>query len=315
MNIRKMNIGSLVLYGAFVAAIGSAPTAAGQPVASEDEVREIVRDYILSNPEVIAQALEILDERRRLEEAERARLAIRQNEDALLRDPMSPVSGNPDGAVTVVEFFDYRCGYCKRAAPMMEELLAGNEVRIVWKEFPILGPASLIAARAALAARRQNSYLPMHVALMQAEDLDEDAVMRIAQGLGLDMGAPGAGHERSGDRRAPARDAHTRPKPRYSRDSCFRRRRGAGSRRDIPGRHAGDHPGLVTVSPTTGVFLRLLLRRHRGSAGHGRPMNRSVHAATRKVGSAPAPGVGGRSPGAALRLRRPVSGSRAWSCG
>jgi protein-disulfide isomerase len=99
------------------------------------------------------------------------------------------VAGNPDGAVTVVEFFDYRCPYCKAVArDMIETLEAEGDVRIVFKEFPILGPDSQTAAKAALAADRQGKYLPFHQALMDHKGtLDRDAILDIAEELGLDL--------------------------------------------------------------------------------------------------------------------------------
>ena len=101
--------------------------------------------------------------------------------------PLSPVSGNVEGDVTVVEFFDYQCGYCKRALPTMEALLETDpDVRVVWKEFPILGPVSDFAARAAMASARQDLYLPFHLALMREPKLTEGKVLEIASKTGLD---------------------------------------------------------------------------------------------------------------------------------
>ena len=102
---------------------------------------------------------------------------------------MTPVSGDPGGDVTLVEFFDYQCGYCKRALAPMKELLASDgKLRVVWKEFPILGPASRFAARAATAAARQGRYLDFHLAVMGAPGkLTESSVMGIAERLGIDV--------------------------------------------------------------------------------------------------------------------------------
>jgi protein-disulfide isomerase len=99
------------------------------------------------------------------------------------------VLGNRNGDVTVVEFFDYRCPYCKRAAPVLDEVIkADGRVRRVMKEFPILGPDSVIASRAALAARAQGKYEELHRALIGARgQLDESAVMAAAKGVGLDL--------------------------------------------------------------------------------------------------------------------------------
>jgi protein-disulfide isomerase len=106
---------------------------------------------------------------------------------ALERDPNSPVGGNPLGDVTVVEFFDYQCAYCKRVAPDVERLVQGDSnVRVVYKEWPILGPASVFAARAALAAREQDRYVEFHERVMSLDKVTEAGVMAIVRDLGMD---------------------------------------------------------------------------------------------------------------------------------
>ena len=152
-------------------------------------IEGIVRDYLLNNPEIVDRALRLLQEKRQAEARLRAEAAIRENGEALRAHPMSPVSGNAEGDVTVVEFFDYQCGFCKRALPTMEALLETDaNVRVVWKEFPILGPVSVFAARASMAAARQGRYLPFHLALMKEPELTEDKVLEIADRTGLGMG-------------------------------------------------------------------------------------------------------------------------------
>ena len=151
-------------------------------------IEAVVHDYLLRNPEVVGDALRLLQEKRQEEERKRAEAAIGKNGEALRSHPMSPVSGNAGGDVTVVEFFDYQCGYCKRALPVMEDLLqTDTNVRVVWKEFPILGPVSVFAARASMAAARQGRYLPFHLALMREAKLTEQKVLEIAGRTGLDM--------------------------------------------------------------------------------------------------------------------------------
>ena len=116
------------------------------------------RGYLIEHPEVIEEAMGVLRERRELERRAPARAAIAQNGEALLAHPMSPVSGDAHGDVTVVEFFDYQCPYCKRAlGPVTERLAADERVRVVWKEFPILGPVSYFAARAATQVPARNA--------------------------------------------------------------------------------------------------------------------------------------------------------------
>ncbi len=151
------------------------------------EMGEIIRDYLLKNPEVIEEAIRLLRAKRQEEERRHAEAAIARNGEALRAHPLSPVSGNAGGDVTVVEFFDYRCGFCKRALPAMTALLEQDpNVRVVWKEFPILGPVSDFAARAAMAADRQGRYYPFHLALMKEPELTERKVLEIAHKTGLD---------------------------------------------------------------------------------------------------------------------------------
>ncbi|MCY4479496.1 MAG: DsbA family protein, partial [Rhodospirillales bacterium] len=135
------------------------------------------------------QAMIALNAKRGEEKRARERAALVENRTALTEHPLSPVSGNPDGEVTLVEFFDYQCGYCKRSlGPVMELLESEGGLRIVWKEFPILGPVSRFAARAAMAAHRQGLYLEYHVAMMGAAGkLSEERAMEIAGRVGLDV--------------------------------------------------------------------------------------------------------------------------------
>jgi protein-disulfide isomerase len=165
---------------------------AARPMSSQaaelDEFEQRVREYLLKNPEVIMEALQILQQRQRAAEAENLKRTIAERGEEILHDPAAPVGGNPAGEVTLVEFFDYNCPYCRRVAPTVAELeQADPDLRLVYKEFPILGPGSQFAARAALASQRQGKYVPFHNALMQAtEQVTEEAVMATARKVGLD---------------------------------------------------------------------------------------------------------------------------------
>jgi protein-disulfide isomerase len=114
---------------------------------------------------------------------------IKSRAEELVNDPTSPVGGNPDGDVTLVEFFDYNCPYCRRVAPVMAAAEAADgKLRIVYKEFPILGENSVFAALAALAAHRQGKYLPFHKALMTAKvGATPSSVLALAEKVGLDV--------------------------------------------------------------------------------------------------------------------------------
>ena len=147
----------------------------------------VVRDYLLKNPAVIREAMQVLQAREEAEKQAAASLAMKQYRSELLQNANSPVGGNPKGDITIVEFFDYNCGYCKRVVPTVAAVLRNDpNVRVVYKEFAILGPQSVVAARAALAAKRQGKYHAFHVALMSAERADENSVAATAHALGLD---------------------------------------------------------------------------------------------------------------------------------
>lgn len=160
-----------------------------QAPADQAEFEARVRAYLIAHPEVIVEALQELERRQQAATDVKQKQAILDHRDALIASPDDPVAGNPAGAVTVVEFFDYRCPYCKAVAhDMIDTLEDEGDVRIVFKEFPILGPESEQAAKAALAARLQGKYLPFHRALMAHKgQLDEAALFRVAEEVGLDV--------------------------------------------------------------------------------------------------------------------------------
>lgn len=155
----------------------------------EEEFERRVHAYLLENPDVIIESLQGWEVRLAAAEQTEALAAVAKWADALFRDATSPVGGNPEGDVTLVEFFDYNCPYCRQVAPTMIEAEAADaQLRIVYKEFPILGPNSVLAAAAALAAHRQDRYVAFHQALMQVSGtVDEEAVMAVATKLGLDL--------------------------------------------------------------------------------------------------------------------------------
>lgn len=180
---------SLLIVALF--ACGNAPAAmAGNTsaAAQRDETEKIIHEYLVEHPEVIREAMRALQQREAAAEAETQKQALKSHHDELFADPQSPVLGNPDGDVTVVEFFDYRCGYCKHVEPSVEALLTNDKkVRLVLKEFPILGPDSVLATRAALAANKMGRYKEFHTALMAAGRVDETAIDALAARLGFDM--------------------------------------------------------------------------------------------------------------------------------
>lgn len=159
------------------------------PPPVQPALDQAIEQYIRSHPEVIVQALQSLELKRQEEERIRLTQAIATNQKELLEDPASPVSGNVvDGGVTVIEFFDYRCGYCKRVAGTVTQLQKDEPgVRVVYKNFPILGDASVFAARAALAAQEQGKHQAFHEAMLATEnELTKEEVFVIAERVGLD---------------------------------------------------------------------------------------------------------------------------------
>lgn len=185
---------SLLVAPALAACLVALPAAAEPLTADQkDEVRSIVREYLMENPDVLVEALQAYQAKAEREQRERQQAALSDLKDKLESDPTSPVMGNPDGNVTVVEFMDYRCGYCKKVFPAMQELLRedGN-IRYVIKEFPILGPDSVTASRAALAVwnAAPEKYTAFHTALMEARGgLTEAKVLAIADDVGVDPDA------------------------------------------------------------------------------------------------------------------------------
>lgn len=155
------------------------------------QVEEVVREFLLKNPEILVEALEEYQRRRKAEGQAKARQALVDNREQILHDPASPVGGNPNGDVTLVEFFDYQCGYCKSVVDRVADTVAKDKnIRWVFKEFPILGPVSVYASRAALAAHRQDKdkYHELHLAMMRSRGkLTEKKVLRFAAEAGLDV--------------------------------------------------------------------------------------------------------------------------------
>lgn len=156
---------------------------------TDERIKELALEAILENPQIVMDAVAILREREAEAQAAKAAETLEKQRAELERDENAPVLGNPNGDVTVIEFFDYNCPYCRRAKPVIEALVAADDnVRIVFREFPILGDASVYAARAALAAREQGLYEEFHWGLMDLSGrVTEAAVERVAEQVGLDM--------------------------------------------------------------------------------------------------------------------------------
>ena len=156
--------------------------------ASRQALDQAIEQYIRAHPEVIEQSLQTLEAKREAETKARQKAALATRQNDLLHDPSSPVSGNPKGDITLVEFYDYRCGFCKRAAGAVTQLQKDDpRVRVIYKDFPILGEASELAAKAALASKAQGKHQTFHEALLASKnEMTKDEVLRIATEIGLD---------------------------------------------------------------------------------------------------------------------------------
>jgi len=186
-------VGGLIATGGLLAAQWTAPgrIAAQAPAETGEKaaIGRIVRDYILANPEVLVEAMQELEKKRATQSDSVDQRAIKTYEAELLRDGDSPVVGNPNGDVAIVEFMDYQCGYCKRAFAAVETVMkADGNVRVIYKELPILGEASRIAAHAALASHKQGKYAAFHKALMEFKGpLNRARILEIAASVGIDV--------------------------------------------------------------------------------------------------------------------------------
>jgi protein-disulfide isomerase len=178
---------ALALFAALAVAPAPAPAQALNE-AQRAEVVEILRRALREDPSILRDAVTAMQEAEERDRAEAGRAAIQRTADQLFRDAADPVRGNPRGDVTIVEFFDARCGFCKQLHHALEALIRRDaNVRIVMKDLPVLGPNSVLAARALLAAHRQGRYAALQDALLTHRGEPTEAVLRdMAQRLGLD---------------------------------------------------------------------------------------------------------------------------------
>ncbi len=183
---------TLLLLPGLVARAQSAPASASSPgaftPAQRAEIVDIVRAAMKTDPGILRDAITALQAEEAGAQDAAARTAIGRAGPALVRNPGDPVAGNPSGDVTVVEFYDLRCPYCRRMVPVIADLLARDpKLRLVYKDFPILGPPSLLGARAVLAAQRQGGYQKLQQAIMSGSgQITEGSLQREAVRLGLD---------------------------------------------------------------------------------------------------------------------------------
>src|SRR3954471_3648958 len=179
------------------AALLLALTSAGHAqTAFNDEQRQaieqIVKDYLVKNPEVLQEAMTELERRQQDAQKTAQAAALTQEREKLLNSPRGNVVGNPTGDVTLVEFFDYNCGYCKRALGDLQTLMkADSKLRVVLKDFPVLGPESVEASRVALAVRQQiqgDRLFEYHTKLLETRgQVNGVRALAVAREMGLDV--------------------------------------------------------------------------------------------------------------------------------
>jgi protein-disulfide isomerase len=159
--------------------------------AQKSAIREIVKDYLLANPEIMLEVQNALEAKMEKIQAERLKSALSNNAAEIYRHADAPIAGNPSGDIPVVEFFDYNCGYCKKAFGDIAKLVeSDNKIKLVLKELPILSKASEEAARVALAARLQGKYWQVHGALINIRgEVNEQTSLRAVEKLnaGIDI--------------------------------------------------------------------------------------------------------------------------------
>jgi protein-disulfide isomerase len=173
----------------------AAPASAQQTFSDDQKhaIEGIIKDYLMAHPEVLQDAMAALDKKQQEAEAEKARTSIKDNNATLFNSPHQVVLGNPQGTTTVVEFFDYNCGYCKKALPDMLTLLkSDSNIKFVLKEFPVLGEGSVEAAHVAVAARMQDptgkKYIEFHQKLLGGRGpADKAHALAVAKDVGFDM--------------------------------------------------------------------------------------------------------------------------------
>ena len=187
--IRRLPAALAVAAALALAPVGATQAAEdGLTATQKQQVEQVIQDYLLENPEILMRALDNLRVKQKAAEEQRLQSVLTSRAEEIFRDGNDPQTGAADGDVVVVEFFDYQCPYCKRVMkPVLETVKADGKVRLVFKEFPILGATSVFAAKAALASTRQGKYMEFHRRLMGAPGrLNRDIVLSIARSVGLD---------------------------------------------------------------------------------------------------------------------------------
>ncbi len=190
---QKIRVSLMAGLAALAVAAGSvAPVAAGSfSPEQRKEIEQIVREWLLKNPEILNDMVAVLEKRQKAQQAQREKAVVAAHAAAFYHSPHDLVIGNPEGPIAMVEFMDYNCGFCRRSLEDVQKLREANkDLKIVIKEFPILGPDSMEAAKYALAARKQgmDKYWDLHVALLKHKGrVNGEVALALARRVGLDV--------------------------------------------------------------------------------------------------------------------------------
>jgi len=170
-------------------ALAQAPATSSFSPEQEDQIRSMIKEYLVKNPEILLEMQAAYEAKMEKVRAEQLKVALSEHSGDIFKSSTAPIVGNPKGDVTVVEFFDYNCGYCKRALGDVSKLIQKDtNVKVVFKELPILSKGSEEASRVALAAKAQGKYWEVHRALLEAKgQLTEATALKAAEKFGLDM--------------------------------------------------------------------------------------------------------------------------------
>ena len=184
MNIKKTG---LIFGVCAVAAVAFFPLRAALNPQDKEEIQNVIHQYLIENPEVIKEAIQALQQKEMMAMKQKSTDAIMQNTDLLFKSK-SPSLDKPNADINIVEFFDYRCHYCKNMQKELQTVFSGNQtIRMVYKELPVLGDISVSAAKAALAANMQGKYVELHDKLFAEPQLTEPKIYELAQSVGLDL--------------------------------------------------------------------------------------------------------------------------------
>lgn len=189
MPFRPLFVLLVVAWALVAAAPVSALADADMTSSQREAIEAVIHDYLMHHPDVLIEAIRGAEDKLNREADAKAATVLGDRRSEIFDDPATPVGGNPQGDVTIVEFFDYRCPYCKQVLPSLQTLLKeDSKLRFIYKELPVLGPASIVAAHAALAAQRQGKYEAFHEAMMATKgQITDNTVYKVAASVGLDV--------------------------------------------------------------------------------------------------------------------------------